>query len=1195
MVEFSRRGFIGTVGAAFGTAAVLSAPRVAQAVQGIAEQDADALSGLVRSTQDGWELENDVIRVRLEVAGGGVHVASLWNKAAGKEYQTASGGRALFEFELNGADWVSSESGWSIGEVRSEALFMYLKDAEPRAVGRALSIPLTRTAPLAFGVTLVVEIYDGAAGVRFQTFVKNGTSSNLTITNSVVLALAFPDEPHTLHYPPNSVWTSTRGSLSLTPADTSSYAKRAELPRKVISVYDSGDGWSLSPETNWKTQLGKGTPSGGAQILPAWAGLDVWASTDHAQIVTDPRCLQLVLFPGEEFEYIGVNVTVFAGGLVEGKMAEQEHFRKRFRYNHTTTIFNSNDWDYRGGGAGAVLPQDYYYNTIIPKVEAAGLDMVMLDDYWNTTRDTIEPSDDMKESIHGLEEFGRTLHDKGLLFGLWFSLSGGGHNEGRDLADPANIAFKKSQIETLIEDYYLSHQMVDLTEWWQNDQTTSYSHPSDNVYRKAVLSRQLLNGLVEEHPHFLPKLTSELDIFPSPTDRNDSLMHVMYNGWNTAGCGVTGEALSLITAVTLFGHLPMEATYVNNGTMSGKMEDYYAYMVARNTKFPENPGDDAKWPAAAVSLMGAFNRWRRHPRTVTLTENVWRPVYLGRGWDGSGTWYVSSGPFVWMYTDDARDTALMIATGREGYASTVVATPRWLDHDARYLVADITMDDTGAHTYAFRGVLSGAALGSEGMPVDLRENTSRGKAFWFQKVTGDGLQIVYVDENVDDVEARGTRGSIRISLQGRESTVATVIVADPITGRGAVVTVPLNAQGKGGTVVLAASLHDPAPVRTHFAEPVVYEAETLAMSTTGAATFRIVDEGGASGGKWVIAENVTTDGEALELIVDVETAGTYEIDVRYKENADRGRSRLYIDGTAFGPEVNHRPPDANGTFLGSPFRERRAGILQLSAGSHRFSFRSTGPGAGGSGRSIGVDHIKLTTSVLPSVTSFEAESVYSAASNAALVSSVGDTAASPATGGAWHKLAATSAGAWVEYTVQVPAAGRYRIATMTKQHRERGQMRLSVGGTDVGEVVDLCLASGADYAYTEFVHGHVDVAAAGALTLRYTVTGKNPASTGFTLAIDQISVLPEPVISAPETVDLAPWQSVVVTPELRGFEARYGALDQLYWWVVESSRDEVVTVDQNGRIRASASGTATVRVESDYDERVFADIHVTVA
>ena len=29
---------------------------------------------------------------------------------------------------------------------------------------------------------------------------------------------------------------------------------------------------------------------------------------------------------------------------------------------------------------------------IIPKTKAAGLDMVMLDDYWNVTRDSIEPS-----------------------------------------------------------------------------------------------------------------------------------------------------------------------------------------------------------------------------------------------------------------------------------------------------------------------------------------------------------------------------------------------------------------------------------------------------------------------------------------------------------------------------------------------------------------------------------------------------------------------------------------------------------------------------------------------------------------------------------------------------------------------------------------------------------------------------------
>lgn len=665
-----------------------------------------------------WTLENDSLRARLTYRDGSIRLTGLRNKAAGVDYPTSPG--RLFSHELNGEAVVrSDDGGWRLGRATRSAITVRSPERSWR-VGDRVSIPLHRTKPHPFRVTLVLEIYDGEAGLRYYTLVKNeNPDSKLTLTRSTVISLGFRDEPHTLHYVPNMTWFDTRGALSPDPVGRS-------WPKKALCVYDSGDGWSLSPELNWKTQRGNGNhPTD--YMLPPFAGLNAWHEQDTVSVDTRPEALQLVLFPDEEFEYLSVNLTVFAGDVVDGRTADELHFRKRFKYHGTTALFHQNDWDYRGG-PGRELPPGYYFDTVIPQTRRAGLDMVMLDDYWNTTRDTIEPSDSMKKAITSLDVLSRTLTENGLGFGLWFSLTGDGHLKGRDLADPAQLTYKRGQIETLINDYGVTQHMIDLTEYWQNEKETEYSHPSDNVYRKAVLTRTLLNDLVTRNPRYLPKLTSELDIAPTQGDRNNGLLHIPFNGWNTSNGGVTGEDLSLRTALTAFGHLPMSATYMNLGRMTGRMEDYYTYMAVRAVKFGEDPGDAEKWPDAAVRLMSVFNAWRRRPEITALTDGTFLPVHLGQGW-GTPEWDSSQGPYVWMYADDRRRTALVIATAAGTSRTTVDAKLRRLDPRTRYAVTDVTIDDDGTQAAEPRGTYSGEQLRSEGLPIDLGENTSKGKAF----------------------------------------------------------------------------------------------------------------------------------------------------------------------------------------------------------------------------------------------------------------------------------------------------------------------------------------------------------------------------------------------------------------------------------------------------------------------------------
>jgi hypothetical protein len=1067
-----------------------------------------------------WVLENDVLRVKLEAISG-LRVTSIYNKAARQEYQVAA--KPLFSYEFDDSASITADEGWTVETPRLDDLWMHTVQGRVR-IGREFRIALRRTGPQPLTVTAVFDLYDARSGLRFHTLIRNDSDTETAITNSTVLALALPNRPHRLHYPPNMRWKSTTGALAPTPEG------KAELPKKVISVYDEGHGWSLSPELNWKTQRGKGNYATD-YMLPPFAALNAWHEIDHVQVTTNPQSLQLVLFPHEEFEYLSVNLTVFAGDVIDAKMAEEQHFRRRFRYNNVSTLFNANDWDYRGG-PGSTLPDNYYYDVIIPKAKRARFDMVMLDDLWNTTRDSIEPSATMTKAIRSLDEFSRTVTGNGMRLGLWYSLSGGGHVEGRDLADPVQLQEKRALIETLITKYRLSHQMVDLTEWWQNESVTSYSHPTDNVYRKAVLSRRLLNELVEKYPHYLPKVTSELDIWPTQGDRNTSLMHVAYNGWNTANGGITGEDLSLRTAVTGFGHLPMNSAYMNGGQLTGRMEDYYSYLAVRNVKFGQDPGKPGTWPDAAVDLMAAFNRWRKHPRVTHLTEQPFRPIYLGSGWDGT-TWNSSTGPFVWLWTDEQRSEALMIATGKGGYASTVVADLRWLRPSTTYSIADISLDDDGSHTYAYRGTFTGAEL--QEFPIDLRTNTSRGKAFWIRAATGTNLQVLYADENVHAIDQHGTSSRLDLKLTGDPAAQAVVIVVDPRTNRGLAKPIQLNAAGRANVTVRANELLPPAPVSKVFAEPVYYEAEFLPR-TTGTE----ISEPNASNGSWILA-NLTGVGQAVEYAVDLPADGFYQVDVRYKENESRGRSQLTVDGTALGPEADHFQP--RGMYKGIEFRERRQGNRQLGKGAHAFRFTSTGT-TGGS-FAVGVDYVKLTPTVTPERLVFEAST---------------------------------------SFTITVPA-GRYRVATLVTASAERGEEQLLVNGSRLGPVYDAYLPpADGSYQYREVVHGELDLPA-GQVALRYEVIGHNAAS----MAPDQLMLTPVPRLTLSGKTRLRVGEQAAYAVGYLQFEPYYAQNRYLLW-----TAEGALTIDQNGVAHATARGSAVLRVTSQLEPSATATIAVSV-
>jgi hypothetical protein len=59
---------------------------------------------------------------------------------------------------------------------------------------------------------------------------------------------------------------------------------------------------------------------------------------------------------------------------------------------------------------------------------------------------------------------------------------------------------------------------------------------------------------------------------------------------------------------------------------------------------------------------------------------------------------------------------------------------RWLKDRTTYAVTDITIDDDGSQAHTAKGEFTGGRLRTEGLPIDLSENTSKGKAFWLEAV-----------------------------------------------------------------------------------------------------------------------------------------------------------------------------------------------------------------------------------------------------------------------------------------------------------------------------------------------------------------------------------------------------------------------------------------------------------------------------
>jgi hypothetical protein len=104
-------------------------------------------------------------------------------------------------------------------------------------------------------------------------------------------------------------------------------------------------------------------------------------------------------------------------------------------------------------------------------------------------------------------------------------------------------------------------------------------------------------------------------------------------------------------------------------------------------------------------------------------------------------------------------------------------------------------------------------------------------------------------------------------------------------------------------------------------------------------------------------------------------------------------------------------------------------------------------------------------------------------------------------------LDATKVGDNVTFTLSVAQPRTYDVKVGVKKYTTRGIWQLSVNGVNVGPRQDEYMNTGGTYAVLDV--GTVTISSVGNQSFRFTVTGKDAASTGFTMSFDTITLTPQ--------------------------------------------------------------------------------------
>lgn len=149
-----------------------------------------------------------------------------------------------------------------------------------------------------------------------------------------------------------------------------------------------------------------------------------------------------------------------------------------------------------------------------------------------------------------------------------------------------------------------------------------------------------------------------------------------------------------------------------------------------------------------------------------------------------------------------------------------------------------------------------------------------------------------------------------------------------------------------------------------------------------------------------------------------------------------------------------------------------------------------------------IDYVRVYQPVVaPGPVTMEAERLNRTSSGAATTA----PADSAASGGATVYLNADGAGDSITFTTPSIPAGTYQLKLRYKQYISRGTMTVHLDGMQLGAARDQYSTTAS---YVEYTIGTRTFTTTGTHTIRLTVTGRNAASTAYTLSADRFILTP---------------------------------------------------------------------------------------
>ncbi|MBM4039399.1 MAG: DUF2961 domain-containing protein, partial [Planctomycetes bacterium] len=277
----------------------------------------------------------------------------------------------------------------------------------------------------------------------------------------------------------------------------------------------------------------------------------------------------------------------------------------------------------------------------------------------------------------------------------------------------------------------------------------------------------------------------------------------------------------------------------------------------------------------------------------------------------------------------------------------------------------------------------------------------------------------------------------------------------------------------------------------------VLEGESLAVVATSGPRPSPEDIGLRWSGDSQLLFPATEAGQSVTLALPIKAAGRHKLVACFTHGPDYGQVQALLGDKPIGEPVD----------CFAPLREVAPwvslGTVELSPEANAVTFKVTGKNEKATGFRVGIDYLWLGRIVVEGAIEAEGLLVVASDGGRADRQEMGGFGANQWSGEAQLFFTPKQKGAWVTVEVSVPKDGRYDLDVYYTKAVDYGIVQLHLDGKPIGKPFDGfnngVIPSG------KVPYGAVELAA-GKHQLKFEVTGKNDASTGFYAGIDCLTL-----------------------------------------------------------------------------------------